>query len=83
MVKIQRIKLTRLECNELQEREMRNLVGGQSCGCGCHYAESQGGSAIRDNMNANSAYGYTSYGGDVTCSVYDPDSGGYLWQATV
>lgn len=75
MVKLQRIKLTRLENSELQEREMKNLVGGQSCGCGCHYMGSLGGSTTQDNLTANQKYGYFSYGGDTGCCTTHPNGG--------
>lgn len=77
MAKLQRIKLTRLERSELQEREMKNLVGGQSCGCGCHYVYSEG-SISSDNRDANFKYGYSSYGGSSDCSILYPD-GSVAW----
>lgn len=46
------LKLTQLEKNLLQEKEMENVKGGNTCGCGCKYAGS-GGSNTYDNANAN------------------------------
>lgn len=73
MVKLKKIKLTRLETSELQEREMKNLVGGQTCGCGCHYDGTSGGATSADNARANAQYGYSSYGGSFTCSYFKPN----------
>lgn len=46
------LKLTQLEKNLLLEKEMENVKGGNTCGCGCKYAGS-GGSSTANNGNAN------------------------------
>ena len=50
------LKLNTLEKNILSQKEMNNLNGGESCGCGCLY-QSQGGSSTQDNGFANSSGG--------------------------
>lgn len=59
-MKLSRLKLTQLNSVELREKEMGQLVGGRSCGCGCH-----GYSSTHENYSANWYGGYsTSIGGD-------------------
>lgn len=57
-MKLNKIKLHELSDVELNEREMRNILGGYSCGC--NYAGTPGGSSTEDNRDANAQYGYTS-----------------------
>ena len=64
------LKLSNLETQKLNEREMGMLHGGtvitvifQSCTCSCYYAD-QGGSSIEDNRDANHKNGQYSGDGD-------------------
>lgn len=57
---LQKIKLNNLAENSLANREMKQLMGGATCQCSCHYAGS-GGSSTRDNGNANAEHGYVSH----------------------
>jgi natural product precursor len=57
-MKLNKIKLHELSDVELNEREMRNILGGYSCGC--NYAGQPGGSSTSENGEANKKYGYTS-----------------------
>lgn len=59
---LKKIKLNNLLNVELQEKQMRELLGGQgdcsgSCACGC-----DGSSSTSDNRNANNTR-YTPYSG--------------------
>lgn len=67
MKKLGKLKLNHLMNDELSEREMTVLRGGENCSCGCHYADS-GGSDFCTNGYANIDYGYTSYGGGTSCA---------------
>ena len=51
-MKIKRFKLNVLSQEELQEKEMNAIIGGNSCGCACSFA-GQGGSSTNDNASAN------------------------------
>ncbi|MCI1779798.1 MAG: TIGR04149 family rSAM-modified RiPP [Bacteroidales bacterium] len=51
---MKKLKLTNLENNNLSEKEMNNLRGGNACGCGCKYEGTPGGSTIEANGQANS-----------------------------
>ncbi|MCI1779802.1 MAG: TIGR04149 family rSAM-modified RiPP [Bacteroidales bacterium] len=54
---MKKLKLTNLENNNLSEKEMNNLRGGNwTCGCSCYYANS-GGSSSGDNADANADIG--------------------------
>jgi len=37
----------------VEKREMKNIKGGNYCGCACQYAGTPGGSSSSDNLNAN------------------------------
>ncbi|MCK9346820.1 MAG: TIGR04149 family rSAM-modified RiPP [Bacteroidales bacterium] len=54
-------KLNNLEYSSLNEKEMKHVIGGTVCGCGCCYA-GQGGSSTDDNGAANYAGGLHSPG---------------------
>lgn len=83
MKTIKKLSLNKLNREELENREMNSLVGGKSCGCGCNYADSGGGSEIQANVEANWKNGYTkSYGGNKKCIVEDPDTGGGVDKGT-
>lgn len=62
MKKLSKLKLNNLMTQELSDRQMKDIKGG-TCFSGCWYADS-GGSSYKDNCLANSAGGYSSYGGD-------------------
>ena len=48
-----KIKLNKLEENDLSKREMNQIRGGERvCSCGCAYAGEPGGSSTSDNGNA-------------------------------
>lgn len=60
-MKLKRFKLSALSSEQLRQKELSAIVGGNSCGCSCAYSSpSQGGSSSSDNMNANYKYGYES-----------------------
>ena len=71
-MKLKQLKLNQLSREDLNNRQMKSLKGGNSCGCGCHYANEPGGASTFDNQNANSASGYASYGGSSLCWEWDP-----------
>ncbi len=48
------LKANRIEKEILSNKEMNQVRGGNTCGCGCHY-EDKGGSTKIDNANANYA----------------------------
>lgn len=64
---MKKLKLNKLANNQLKEKEMSFLNGGEidgnrvHCGCGCCYANN-GGSSIDDNGQRNAAYGKVSQG---------------------
>lgn len=74
-----RIKLNKLNREELDKREMKSLVGGtQDCGCGCNYENYQG-SSTQDNRDANIRGGKPySGGGNLVCTTVAPN-GDYLY----
>lgn len=57
-----KIKLNKLEDNDLSKREMNQIVGGERCGCACAYAGQPGGSSTNDNATANAANNLVSVG---------------------
>lgn len=59
---LKKISLYNLEKGILANQGMRCLKGGNSCTCGCHYANS-GGSSTGSNDAANYENGKTSIGG--------------------
>lgn len=71
---MKRMKLNALESTNLNEREMRQLRGGQAmetrnCNCGCKYAD-RGGSSYNANGCANAmANKDTTIGGPVTHTI--------------
>jgi len=54
---MEKFKLNRLSENRLKRREMRELIGGTTCGCGC-----KGPSSNLDNGTANHDVGLNSEG---------------------
>ena len=56
-MKLSKIKLHKLAASSLEEHEMKNVRGGQVCGCGCCHSSSNS-----DNSRANSKQGYYSPG---------------------
>lgn len=59
MIKLKNLKLAQLSKAELNQRELNKISGGvKCCICGC-----QGPSSSVDNHDANTAGGYSSYGG--------------------
>lgn len=77
MKKLSKIKLNHLNDDELKNREMNNLRGGdRACGCGCNY-EDKGGSTTMYNGKANVAVGDNgghSPGGSKKCYAQVEDS---------
>ena len=55
------LKLTMTESNILSAKEANSIIGGNTCGCACRYANS-GGSSTGDNSNANEAGNLVSKG---------------------
>ncbi|MCI2082673.1 MAG: TIGR04149 family rSAM-modified RiPP [Bacteroidales bacterium] len=51
------LKLNCLEKNNLSNKEMSAIIGGNTCGCGCH-----GSSSIEANAEANYQLGISSKG---------------------
>jgi natural product precursor len=61
-----KLKLNQIGKGELEKREMRQLVGGECCGCGCN-----GPSSTDDNFLANWNSHYSqSYGGAKKCAEW-------------
>lgn len=58
-MKFKRFKLNALSAEGLKQKEMNAIVGGNTCGCSCAYAN-YGGSSTSDNKNANYSYDTTS-----------------------
>jgi natural product precursor len=48
------INLTNLNSENLNEKELSHLIGGECCHCGCFYC-SCGGASNSDNYGANSS----------------------------
>lgn len=55
------LKLNQMERELLSRKEMKDLNGGASCGCGCFY-QGKGGSSTESNRDANRRGGLTSPG---------------------
>lgn len=76
MKKLSKIKLNHLNDDELKNREMNNLRGGERvCGCGCNYEDKQGSTTLYNGL-ANIAVGDNgghSPGGSKAC--YKPGNG--------
>ncbi|MDD4697511.1 MAG: TIGR04149 family rSAM-modified RiPP [Fermentimonas sp.] len=66
MKTISKLKLNVLSEENLLEREMNALKGGNDCSCSCYYTGS-GGSTSASNRNENYISGYTS---PVGCNQY-------------
>lgn len=62
MKKLEKIRLHNLEKEMLAYQGLRCLKGGNSCTCGCHYANS-GGSSTGSNDQANYIDDKNSFGG--------------------
>lgn len=68
------LKLNKLTNNQLNEKEMGFITGGEidgnkvHCGCGCCY-ENNGGSSRDDNGQANAARGLTSTACEIKWSI--------------
>jgi natural product precursor len=59
MKTLNKIKLNNLSTENLSEKQMKEIRGGEAdpkCFCACNYA-GQGGSSTSDNLNANCAEG--------------------------
>jgi natural product precursor len=76
---MKKMKLNALENQNLSNKEMNKVRGGDGCGCGCAYANS-GGSSTGDNANANAAGGLHSPG--TGGGGYTPSDGGGSSNAT-
>jgi natural product precursor len=62
MKTLNKIKLNNLSAENLSEKQMKEIRGGDetaSCSCACHWAD-QGGSSTMENCSANKALGYFS-----------------------
>jgi len=46
------LKLSTLFKDKLSNEELKQITGGRSCGCGCHY-QYAGGSSVAGNGQAN------------------------------
>lgn len=55
------LSLLSIESNVLDANESHSIVGGNTCGCACAYAN-KGGSSIADNSDANKAGNQVSRG---------------------
>lgn len=75
-MKIKRFKLNALSGEQLRQKEMNAIIGGDTCGCGCLYAGRSGGSSTADNQNANYKKGYFS---DLNYYVCD-DEGSWRYE---
>ncbi len=64
-MKLKKISLRALNDSAIKNREQRNLLGGEECGCGC-----QGPSSLSSNMSYNYAGGKWS-GQVCNCTGYD------------
>ncbi len=62
MKKLGKLKLNQISKVEMEKKSMNQLRGGD-CGCGCHYSN-DGGSSAMVNANENQSNNQTSYGGD-------------------
>lgn len=68
MKKLSNLKLNQLTKIEMEKRQLKYLVGGNDCTCGCHYS-GQGGSSLSSNDSANYTGDKYSYGGgNPSCS---------------
>lgn len=65
-MKLSKLKLTQLNNVELRKKEMGHLIGGQTCGCGCH-----GSSSTDANYSANwyADYSTSIGGGNKRCAT--------------
>lgn len=52
MKKLNKLHLMELERQKLSSKQMKDVVGGNVCNCGCCYKNS-GGSSDADNADAN------------------------------
>lgn len=73
-MKIKRFKLNALSAEGLRQKEMDAIVGGQTCGCSCYYANT-GGSSSYCNSGANYATGGMS---PVGCNDYITVDGNFI-----
>lgn len=86
MKTLKKLVLNQLSREDLNEKEMKQIVGGQCwCGCGCLYQYS-GGSATAVNMIANAQTGSSSssYQDRVSCDATGYWSKGvFYWEADI
>ena len=73
-MKLKKLKLNQLLEDDLNNREMNSLKGGNTCSCSCYWADYPGGSSIADNRSANHSGGQTSQHG---CNNYMQNDNGY------
>ena len=76
-MKLKRFKLNALSAEELRQKEMDALIGGNSCSCSCYWRK-KGGSSLNANNMANYQSNYSSTHG---CNqfTYDDDNGENYW----
>jgi natural product precursor len=67
MKKLQKLRLRVLNEQNLAEKQMNALRGGENCFCSCYWA-GNGGSSVESNRSANYNYGYVSQQG---CNQYN------------
>jgi natural product precursor len=68
---MKKLKLNVLASESLSKIEMNQVKGGNSCTCGCQYAD-KGGSSIEANCNANySGSKTTPKGVTAQCMTFD------------
>jgi natural product precursor len=63
MKKLGKLKLNALNEQNLIEKQMNSLKGGNYCRCSCYW-ESQGYATVAENRGSNYASNYTSEHGD-------------------
>lgn len=78
MKNLGKLKLNELSKMEMEKREMSNLRGGLTCGCGCA-AEPGDYQVILANQNANAESGYGSPGGNYVCWYWNPNE--LMWES--
>ena len=75
-MKLDNFKINILSENNMSNKEMSDLKGGNNCSCSCYWAN-QGGSSIEDNRTANYNSNYQSIDG---CNQYgETDCCYYYW----
>jgi len=72
MKKLEKLKLTQLSKNELEDRQMKGMLGGNCCACAC---AGSSGTTMNGLFNYKSDYGGSGSNGNCACICCGDENG--------